>query len=408
MNRFTLTFAFIKDRPLLTCLNVFIMATAVAMLVVLAKVDHHMQNRLQADAKGIDMVVGAKGSPLQLILSSVYHVDVPTGNIPFPAIHDVKNMPQVKAVVPISLGDSYHGYRIVGTTEKAFDLYQASLKEGDVWAESMQAVLGHEVAKETGLKVGDRFAGSHGLVSAGAMSAHVHEASPYLVVGILEARGTVVDRLILTDLHSVWDVHSHDHDHEKDTAGHDGHNHDDDEVTALLVQFTSPLAAMTLPRHINNNTTLQAAAPAMEMARLMSLVGLGREAFKAFGLILLVVSGVSLFVMLIGALQKYRYDFAVMRTMGASRSWVASLVLGQSVVLGGAGLCMGFAAGYALTYALPYMMRSAYVDGLSLLPISVLEIQTVILVLGVILIASILPVVQAYRSSLQKQLLLEK
>jgi putative ABC transport system permease protein len=205
VNLFRLALAYLRARPLNTLLNIFLLALGVAMIVVLMLFTRQMEERLQRDLKGIDLVVGAKGSPMQLILSSVYHLDIPTGNILLKDAEELRKHPQIKAAIPLALGDSYRGFRIVGTEHAYPNFYGAKLASGALWTKPLEATLGAEVAQTAQLKVGDRFTGAHGLGEGGGE----HEEAPYTVVGVLAPTGTVVDRLLLTGVESVWRVHEH-------------------------------------------------------------------------------------------------------------------------------------------------------------------------------------------------------
>ena len=216
-------------------------------------------------------MVGAKGSPLQLILAGVFHIDVPAGNIPLQEVQALQKNPLVAQVIPLSLGDSYQGFRIVGTTPDYVAHYEATLAEGALWQQPMDAVLGASVARgivkadHAGAPlVGATFIGSHGLGGSGG-GGHAHGNHPYRVNGVLAPCGCVLDRLILTSTESVWMVH------ETATAT-DAEDleilKEEREVTVALVRYRTPMAAITLPRQINADTALQAAAPAIEVTRL--------------------------------------------------------------------------------------------------------------------------------------------
>ena len=222
-----LAWAYLRDRPLTTALNILLLAIAVAMLVLLLQFGTQAQDRFERDAKGIDLVVGAKGSPLQLILSSIFHVDQPTGNIPQTSLGLLRSDPAVKRVIPLALGDNFDGYRIVGTDQGFLALHEASLATGTTFDAPMSAVIGAQVAAETGATVGQRFIGSHGLEHEdGSDSGHDH--APFQVTGILAPTGGVIDRLILTPVESVWTVHGIGHDHEDGQvhAVDEAHGHD--------------------------------------------------------------------------------------------------------------------------------------------------------------------------------------
>ncbi len=228
MNLLRLSLAYIRARALNAALNVLLLGLGVATIVVLLLFTHQLEQRLERDSKGIDLVVGAKGSPLQLILSSVYHVDIPTGNIPLADAEKLKSNPLIKDTVPLALGDSFEGFRIVGTDHDYVSLYQGQVTSGRLWEKPYEAVLGNEVASHSGLKLGEQFVGSHGLVEGGEK----HEHSPYTIVGVLAPSGSVLDRLVLTSVESVWEIHGQGPHAEED----------DDEDSADPQQAQAPSA----------------------------------------------------------------------------------------------------------------------------------------------------------------------
>ncbi|MDD3519311.1 MAG: ABC transporter permease, partial [Chromatiales bacterium] len=283
MNAFALALAYLRARALNTALNVLLLSLGIATICVLLLVSHQLGDRMLRDGRGIDLVVGAKGSPVQLILSAVYQVDFPTGNIPLAEAERLRAHPTVREAIPLALGDSFQGQRIVGTEHAYAAHYGASIAEGRLWQAPFEATLGARAAATTGLRVGDRFFGAHGL--AGGDHLHVHDAFPYEVVGVLAPTGTVIDRLILTPVETVWAVHEHGdaphvdeplvdavamHEDEHEHEHEDDHAADAHQITALLIKYATPLAAVSLPREINDGTAMQAASPAMETARLLS------------------------------------------------------------------------------------------------------------------------------------------
>ncbi len=226
MNLFKLSWKNLVSKPLSMGLSLVLVALGVSLTSILFLINKQFQDRLYRNIQGINMVVSAKGSPLQMILSSVYHIDVPTGNVPLKKVGWLKKNKYVEAAIPLALGDSYEGYRIVGTETSLAEHYQAELREGKLWEKDMEATIGAKVAAKLGIKIGDTFYGAHGLVND---NMHVHESHAYTVVGILKPSNTVLDQLILTNVASVWRVHEeHDHNHGDvhDHSHDDDHNHD--------------------------------------------------------------------------------------------------------------------------------------------------------------------------------------
>lgn len=351
MTTLRLALAYARRRPLSTLLVVVLLAIGVATITLTLLLSRELADRLTRDAAGIDLVVGAKGSPLQIVLAGVYHVDVPPGNIPLAAVGELRANPLVRDVIPLALGDSFRGFRIVGTEPALVAHYGATVRDGRLWQAPLEAVVGSAVAAATGVRVGDTFAGSHGLAEGGGE----HGDARYRVTGVLAPTGTVLDRLVLTALDSVWAVHEH-----HGGAGHDEQEAAPDrEVTLALVRYASPLAAASLPRAIDRDTALVAASPAYETARLMTVFGAGLDLIRAFALLLVAASGFMLFVALAQALEDRRYDLAILRALGASRRRVAAVLLIESFVLTLAGTLAGVALAHAAALGIGLVVPDA-------------------------------------------------
>jgi len=203
MNLFILVWSYLKARPLTTVLNIFLLALGIAVITVLILFSSQFQEKVNENTKGIDLVVGAKGSPLQLILCSIFHIDFPTGNIKIADAEKVARHRLVKGVIPLALGDSYEGYRIIGTTSAYAELYRLQLTEGRWWSGDLEVTLGANVAERLQMNAGSTFVSAHGLTKEG----HAHEESTFLVVGVMKKSGTVSDNLIFTNIESIWHVH---------------------------------------------------------------------------------------------------------------------------------------------------------------------------------------------------------
>ncbi len=383
---------FLWSRPLAAALNLLLLSLGLASITLVLLLNHQIQQAFARDLAGIDVVVGAKGSPLQLILSGVFQIDTPTGNVPLADVQALQANPQVAKLIPISMGDSFKGYRIIGTTPDYVSHYAGVMASGALWQAPMQAVLGAKVARDTGLRVGDSFAGNHGLGSGG----HAHGQTPYTVTGVLAPGGSVMDRLILTPTESVWRVH------EKDTALDAADQkilEEEREVTLALIQYRSPLAAVTFPRFINTTTDMQAAAPALEISRLLGLIGIGADVLRAFAGVLLLTAGVSVFIALWSAVRERRADLALLRMLGAAPRQLAVLLLYEAVWLALLATLLGLAMGQGLTALLAMALdleKSLSLSALSWPP-ALLAVPA--LALGVAAASALLPTWEAYRVS---------
>jgi putative ABC transport system permease protein len=392
MKTIVFSWRYLWSRPLAAGLNLLLLSLGLASITFLLLVSHQINTAFERDLAGIDAVVGAKGSPMQLILSGVFQLDVPTGNIPLAAITALQAHPQVKTLIPISMGDSFQGFRIVGTSTDYVRHYGAELAQGVLWAAPMQAVLGARVARQSGLKVGDSFTGTHGLAAGG----HAHGQYPYTVTGILAYNGSVLDRLVLTPTESVWQVH------ETDTALDDEDRQvmeAEREVTLALIQYRTPLAAVTFPRFINTTTEMQAAAPALEITRLLSMVGVGLDVLRALAGVLLLTAALSVFIALWSAVRERRADLALLRMLGAPPGKVAGLLLCEALWLALLATVLGVLAGQGLLALLGWALqleKSVLIGSLSW-PVELVSVP--VLALGVAAASALLPAWEGYRVS---------
>jgi putative ABC transport system permease protein len=325
-------------------------------------------------------------------MSGVLHLDVPTGNVPLAAVKALESHPQVASVIPVSLGDNFEGFRIVGTSPAYMAHYQATLAQGSVWHAPMQAVLGASVARRLNLGLGATFVGSHGLGAGG----HAHGDSVYTVTGVLAASGSVLDRLILTDTASVWQVH-------EDYTAVDAEDRqaliEEREVTLALVRYTTPMAALSFPRFINTTTEMQAAAPALEITRLLRNLGLGTDVLRAFAGVLLLTAGLSVFIALWSAVRERRTDLALLRMLGAPPRKVATLLLTEALWLGALAAVLGLAGGQVLASLLGWLLQldQSLLMGGMVWPLALWWVPG--LAFCVSLMAALLPALGAYRVS---------
>ncbi len=382
------------SRPLNATLNVLLLALGLGSVSFLLLVGQQLSHAFERDLAGVDAVVGAKGSPMQLILSGVLHVDVPPGNVPWKAVQTLAEHPMVAQVVPISLGDNLQSFRIVGTQPSYLQLYGAALAQGRLWQAPMEVVLGAAAAQRLGLALGAQFRGSHGLAGGGGGA--MHGEHPYTVVGILRPQGGVLDRLILTDMASVWTVH-------EDMNAQDDEDRavleEEREVTMALVRYKTPMAALSFPRYVNTSTEMQAAAPALEITRLLSMLGVGTGVLRAFAAVLLLTAGLSVFIALWSAVREHRGELALLRMLGAGAPRLASLLLCEAVWLALVASVCGVLLGQGSLWLLAQMLQ---LDNTLLLggsSWSALLWAVPGLALAISLAAALLPTWAAYRVS---------
>lgn len=407
MNLLKISIANLKEKKLNSFLSALLLTLGIGMISLLLLLNKQLDEQFRRNIRGIDMVVGAKGSPLQLILSSIYQIDAPTGNVPLSEVNALKKNPFIKTVIPLSMGDNYNGFRIVGTTSKYPDHFQAKISSGKLFDESMEVTAGSKVAKMLRLKLGDTFASSHGLDAAGDK----HGDKKYKIVGIFEATGSVVDQLILTSLSSVWDIHEHAEGLNKVTEESAEHeesmaepHEDEKQVTSALIQFRNSMGLIMIPRQINENTSMQAALPSIEINRLFSLLGIGIETLQGLAIIIITIAGVSVFISLYNSLKERKYEMALMLSMGATRTKLFLMLLMEGIMLA----IIGYAAGIIFSrIGLWIFSKAAEQDfHYSLKEFSLLpeEIYLFIAALALGLLAAALPSLGIYKLNISRTL----
>ncbi|GAB2615288.1 ABC transporter permease [Belliella aquatica] len=404
MNMIKLSWKYLIAKPLNTGLNILLLALGLAIITVLILIQDQFENKMTKDAEGVDLVVGAKGSPLQLILSSVYHIDYPTGNIDMKDAMALSKNRLVKNIIPLGMGDNYQGYRIVGTNHDYLALYDAGFESGEAWRKPFDVVLGFEVAKKLGLGLGDTFIGSHGIGS----SSHEHDEHPYKITGVLSEKGNVLDKLILTSIESVWYSHDEGHDHDKFEADVSitgfPETDEDREVTSLLLQYRNPIAAVQLPRFINSKSALQAASPSFEISRLFELLGVGVKLIQGLAVAIIIIAGLGIFIALFNSLKERKYDLAVMRTLGASSGQLFIHIVLEGVILTLLGAIVGIAIGHLFLAVLVMQNEQGAISGLSAAVFLQEELWIVGYAVIVGFVASLIPAWTAYQTDIAKQL----
>src|SRR5688572_3754069 len=410
MNIIILVWHYLKARPLNTAINILLLSLGIAVITILLLFNNQLEKKISDNSRGIDLVVGAKGSPLQLILCNIFHIDFPTGNIKLQEADKISKSRLIKTAIPLALGDSYNSYRIIGTNTRYAELYQAQLAQGAWWKDDLEVTIGANVATLGKLKLDDEFTSAHGLTQEG----HAHNEHKYVVKSIMQKTNTVLDNLILTNIESIWAmheardaVHTDDIDTSKVSSSLVPSVASDDsvkEITSVLVKYRSPMAAIQLPRAVNSQSSLQAASPAFETARLFSILGVGVDVMLAFAYVLILISALSIFIALYNSLKERRYDMVVMRSMGASRSKLLVSILTEGGLLTLFGCVIGLLLGHGVLIILSTVVEQTQKAGIT--GIIFYSEEWIILggslLLG--LLCALIPAVQAYRTDISSVL----
>jgi len=425
-----LVLGYLRYRPLAATLSIGLLALGIGLLSLLVLLDKQMTRQFERNLAGVDLVIGAKGSPLQLVTSSVYHADAPTGNVSIAEVKAFGNPkhPLIKQAIPLGLGDSYRGRRIVGTTLNFIDLYDATIAHGKTFEKPYDVVLGANAARKLSLQLGDEFKSVHGLDDNPDL---VHaDGKSFSVSGILAPTGLVIDELIITPLATIWDVHgSHDHE-EEDAHDHEGHDHDDhtghdhgtlhlepnnvpkgsnlepflwyeatnQDITALLATFKGRnTMTLNFARNLNANTNLMAATPAVVMAQFSEQVSSAEDVIRALAIVIVIASMLSLLIILVNALRERKGDLSLLRALGATPGFIFGMVLLESVVLAVVGSIVGLLLGRVGLWVLNQQLADKYPVGQGAFALQSVEGYAVLGAIGLALLAALYPAWRAYR-----------
>jgi len=458
MNLIKLAWKNIINEPLNLFLNLILLTLGIGLINFILLLNTQLVEKFDKNLAGIDLVVGAKGSPLQMILCSMYHIDAPTGNINIKEATPFlrKAHPLIKQSVPLSLGDNYKGYRIVGTDHSILELYKAEISEGKLWNNLNEVTIGADIAKKLNLTLGSKFKSTHGFNED---EDNEHDHGTLTVVGILKTTGSIIDQLLLISTETVWAVHDHeghdhadeghddhshdghDHDHSghdhdaHDHSGHDhsGHNHSghdhsghvhsdhdhrndmsrehllshtDKDITSVLIQFKNKknFQALTLPRNINENTDLQAASPAYEINRVYDMMGTGTKALQLLAYLIAIVSAISIFVSLLNSLKKRKYELSLFRVMGGKPPTLLTLILFEGLILAVLGFILGYIVSHISMQGLGANLQEKYNYPFSAWTLHGKELFLFIGTILLGLLAAFLPAILAYKIDIHKSL----
>ncbi len=371
----------------------------VGLLVAVIVVARGVKEGLILGTSPYEMIVGAKGSATQVVLSTVFFLDVPTGNIPFRVYRDLRQHPRVTLLVPVNLGDSHKGFRIVGTTRDyfipVFQLgrreHRLQIAEGRLFAKDYETVIGAIAAQETGLTLGDRFRGIHGL-AAGIGEEPVHEEQ-YMVVGILAPSSTAADRAIFTTMGSVWAVHGLPTVPLEELLS----KGEGPPITALFLRAKSLMDLMLLASQLNAGPDAQAVFPGRIMDRLFTMFDTGETIVEAIALMVLIVAAITISLSVFGATIERQRELATVRALGAHPGTLVYLLLWESAMISLLGTVAGLGLGRAAAYGASRIIEASSGIYVPVWQFSLLEplILGGMALLGIL--AGLIPGLMAYR-----------
>ena len=361
-----------------------------------------------ATVSGTDLIVGGRSGGVQLLLYSVFRIGNATNDITWNSVEAIRAIPDVTWTVPISLGDSHRGYRVVGTTSDYFDRYRygrdraLELAEGKRFEDLFDVVLGAEVARELGYQLGERIVVAHGLGRAGLVE---HDDLPFTVSGILAPTGTPVDRSVHVSLEAITAIHvdwSSGARARQTTPAETlrAMDHQPDRVTALLVGVKSPLRTFRVARAINEyrREPLLAVLPGVALQELWSVIGVAERALAAVSIMVVLTALVGLVATVLASLDARRREIAILRTLGASPLAIAGLLVAETVAVAVVGVALGYAIVLGFEPIVSDWLQATY--GLDVTgALSLRDAAVVGAILLAAILAGLLPAWRAYRMS---------
>lgn len=381
----------LASRRFTAALIVFAIAVSVTTLLGVEKVRTGVRQSFASTVSGVDLIVGARGSPTELLLSSVFHLGNPTSGLSRGAYQAISARPEVAWTVPLSLGDSHRGFRVVGTSPGFFEHFRFGTQrnlvfaDGHAFAGPADAVIGAEVAHGLGYRPGDPLVVAHGIADHGFAP---HDGSPFRVTGVLASTGTPVDRAVFVSLAGVGAMH--------DLEG------EPPSITAILVGLRSRGGALSFQRAINGyrQEPLTAILPGVALQELWDSLRTMESALLAISVMVVATGLLGLIAMSLAALNERRREMAILRAVGARPGQIFSLLVVESALLAVLGAALGLAIVYlAIGAAQPWIVNR-YGLHVALAPPSGHEWELLALVVVAGALAGVVPALRAYRYSL--------
>jgi len=401
----------LANRWLTACLTILSIALSVMLLLGVEKVRTGARQSFADTISGTDLIVGARSGNLNLLLYSVFRIGNATNNITWKTYQDIKQHPDIAWIVPISLGDSHRGFRVMGTVPDYFTHYHyrrgqpLTFAAGAPFSDLFDAVIGADVAEQLGYRVGDRIVVAHG---AGAVSFVEHDDKPFRVSGVLAKTGTPVDRTVHVSLGAIEAIHvdwqSGSRDPTKAVSADDVRKMDltPKAITAAFVGLKSRLAAFRVQREVNNYRAepLSAILPGATLQELWGLVGTAETALSAVSGMVVITALLGMVTMILTTLNERRREMAILRSVGARPSTILSLLVVEAGVLTFLGVLSGTLLLYATLIILqPYIDRT-YGLHIAVDPPSADQLKILGGIVAAGFLAGLLPALRAYRLSL--------
>lgn len=406
-----LTFKSLRNRTFTVSLTLLSIALSVTLLLGVERIRTESRSAFTNTVSGIDLVVGARSGQIQLLLYSVFRIGHATNNISWESYNELAALPAVEWSIPISLGDSHKGYRVMGTNADYFSHFQygnrqsLELGKGVRFSDLYDAVIGSEVARGLKYQIGDSVIISHG---AGEVSFIAHDDKPFKIVGVLKPTGTPVDRTVHVSLEAIEAIHfdwqggtpipgrkiSANLTRRMDLTPKT--------ITAFMVKLNSPIATFGVQRQINQYTEepLTAILPGVALQQLWKLIGVAERALFVVSGFVVVVGLVGMLTAMLTSLNERRREMAILRSVGARPIHIFSLIIGEAIVITSIGIVLGGCLLYLFLFMAQPVLLSRFGMNIALASLSTYEYILMGMVWLAGLLAGVVPGVRIYKNSL--------
>lgn len=406
-----LAIASLWNRKLTVALTVLSIAVGVFLLLGVEHIRSEAKNSFSKTVSGVDLIVGARTSPLNLLLYSVFHIGNASNNISWQSYREFSQKPEVAWSIPISLGDSHKGYRVVGTTQDFFEHFHYGSKQslkfqsGRAFDDVYEAVVGAQVAKTLGYQTGKAITLAHGIAKVGFSK---HDDKPFIVTGILAPTGTPVDQAVYIGLagieaiHIDWQGGARIPGRKIDAEEALKHDLTPKSITAFMVGLNSKIALFSLQREINNyrDEALVGIMPGITLMELWQMLGTLENILQLISILVLFATLLGLSTMLLASMKEREREMAVLRAIGAHAGSLFFLIELEALVITATGILAGGSALYATLLTSRSQLSEHYGLFIGVNPLTPLTLQYLLGILAVSAILALLPSISAYRKSL--------
>ena len=399
----------LKNRRKSILLTFFSLLISISVLLGVEHIRQQAKESFSRTVSGVDLIVGAPSGQLNLLLYSVFRMGSPTNNINYKSFQVLRNNQQVEWAIPISLGDSHHGFRVIGTTQDYFTHFRYGKKQplefvhGQAFSSLFEVVIGIDVAKEHNYQVGDEIVVAHGV---GSVSFKHHDETPFVVSGILKPTGTPVDKSLHITLEAIEAIHLSPAKLRQLINDEDAVDLSPNNVTAVMLGLKSKFATFTLQRNINSfpDDRLMAILPGVAMSELWSMMANFEILLRVISILVLFASLFGLSTMLLASMDQRKSEIAVLRVLGAGPSLIFSLVLIEALMLVSVAIIASVMTISLTLTLLGDWLASEYGLFLSANLLSMEALMAIGIILFASIITSTIPAFEAYRNALHSTL----